>query len=105
MKLASYLADGAPAYGVVTGDGVITMNNRVGGRAASLRDAIAADLLPQVREAASHGRADHKLSDVTFLPVITNPELIICAGVNYRGHAAETGRDIPKQPSMFIRRT
>ena len=41
MKLASYVADGAPAYGVVNDDGVITMNNRFGGRAASLRDALA----------------------------------------------------------------
>jgi 2-keto-4-pentenoate hydratase/2-oxohepta-3-ene-1,7-dioic acid hydratase in catechol pathway len=105
MKLASYVADGAEVFGVVSGDGVITMNDRFGGRAASLRDALAADMLPQIREAASHGRADHKLSDIKFLPVIPNPELITCAGVNYRAHAAETGRELPKQPSMFIRRT
>jgi 2-keto-4-pentenoate hydratase/2-oxohepta-3-ene-1,7-dioic acid hydratase in catechol pathway len=105
MKLASYIADGAEAFGVVSGDGVITMNDRFGGRAANLRDALAADMLPQIREAASHGRADHKLSDIKFLPVIPNPELITCAGINYRAHAAEGGRDIPKQPSMFIRRT
>jgi 2-keto-4-pentenoate hydratase/2-oxohepta-3-ene-1,7-dioic acid hydratase in catechol pathway len=105
MKLASYIADGAEVFGVVSGDGVITMNDRFGGRAASLRDALAADMLPQIREAASHGRADHKLSDIKFLPVIPNPELITCAGVNYRAHAAETGRELPKQPSMFIRRT
>src|ERR1700704_314981 len=105
MKLASYIADGAEVFGVVSGDGVITMNDRFGGRAASLRDALAADMLPQIREAASHGRADHKLSDIKFLPVIPDPELITCAGINYRAHAAEGGRDIPKQPSMFIRRT
>jgi 2-keto-4-pentenoate hydratase/2-oxohepta-3-ene-1,7-dioic acid hydratase in catechol pathway len=105
MKLASYIADGTEAFGVVSGDGVITMNDRFGGRAANLRDALAADMLPQIREAASHGRADHKLSDIKFLPVIPNPELITCAGINYKAHAAEGGRDIPKQPSMFIRRT
>jgi len=105
MKLASYVADGAPAYGVVNDDGVITMNNRFGGRAASLRDALAANLLPQIREAASNARPDHKLSDIKFLPVIPDPELITCAGVNYRAHAAETGRELPKQPSMLIRRT
>ena len=32
MKLASYIADGKPSYGVVTGDGVITMNDSFGGR-------------------------------------------------------------------------
>jgi 2-keto-4-pentenoate hydratase/2-oxohepta-3-ene-1,7-dioic acid hydratase in catechol pathway len=35
--------------------------------------------------------------------VIPNPEKILCAGINYRSHAAETGRELPKQPSMFIR--
>ena len=41
--------------------------------------------------------------EVQFLPAIPNPEKILCAGINYRSHAAETGRELPKQPSMFIR--
>ena len=32
MKLASYIADGKPSFGVVVGDGVVTMNERLGGR-------------------------------------------------------------------------
>jgi 2-keto-4-pentenoate hydratase/2-oxohepta-3-ene-1,7-dioic acid hydratase in catechol pathway len=103
MKLASYVADGAEAFGVVRDDGVITLNNLFGARAASLRDALAADMLPQIREAASHTRPDRKLSEITFLPVIPNPDKIACAGINYRSHASETGREIPKQPSMFLR--
>jgi 2-keto-4-pentenoate hydratase/2-oxohepta-3-ene-1,7-dioic acid hydratase in catechol pathway len=105
MKLASYLADGAEAFGVVRDDGVITMNHLFGARAASLRDALAADMLPQIQEAASHARPDRKLSEITFLPVIPNPDKIACAGINYRSHASETGREIPKQPSMFLRLT
>ena len=104
MKLVSYVADGEELFGVVSGEGVITMNRRFGG-AASLRDALVGNLLGQIRETASNARADHKLSEIKFLPVIPNPELIICACVNYRAHAAETGRELPKQPSMFIRRT
>ncbi len=103
MKLASYLADGRAAFGMVAGDGVITMNERLGGRAASLKEALSAGLLPQIAQAAAAAAPDHKLADITFLPVIPNPDLIACAGINYRSHASETGRDIPKQPSMFIR--
>src|ERR1700722_1858911 len=103
MKLASYLADGRAAFGVVTNDGVITMNERLGGRAASLNEALPAGLIPQIAEAAAKAKPDHRLADITFLPVIPHPELIACAGINYRSHASETGRDIPKQPSMFIR--
>jgi 2-keto-4-pentenoate hydratase/2-oxohepta-3-ene-1,7-dioic acid hydratase in catechol pathway len=103
MKLASYVVDGTQAYGVVDGDSVITMSNRFGGHAVSLRDALASGLLPQIREAAANARPDRKLSEIRFLPVIPNPGKIACAGINYRSHASETGREIPKQPSMFLR--
>ena len=53
----------------------------------------------------SSAKPDHKLSDIRFLPVIPNPHKILCAGVNYKSHAAEVGRELPKQPSMFIRFT
>ena len=39
------------------------------------------------------------------MPVIPQPNKILCAGVNYRAHAAEVSRELPKQPSMFIRFT
>jgi 2-keto-4-pentenoate hydratase/2-oxohepta-3-ene-1,7-dioic acid hydratase in catechol pathway len=101
MKLASYVADGKECFGVVTDDAVVTVTGRLG--YASLRDALAADGLAKVWEAAKDARPDHKLADIRLLPVIPNPEKILCAGINYRSHAAETGRELPKQPSMFIR--
>jgi 2-keto-4-pentenoate hydratase/2-oxohepta-3-ene-1,7-dioic acid hydratase in catechol pathway len=105
MKLASYLADGRPAFGVVKDDGVVTMSGRPGVAAATLKEALAQGLLPQIADAAGKAKPDHRLADIRFLPAIPDPELIACAGINYRSHASETGRDIPKQPSMFIRRT
>jgi 2-keto-4-pentenoate hydratase/2-oxohepta-3-ene-1,7-dioic acid hydratase in catechol pathway len=104
MKLASYLADGRPAFGVVVDHGVITMNERLDAHIASLKQALAADLIPQIAEVAAAAKPDHKLADIEFLPAIPDPELIACAGINYRSHASETGREVPKQPSMFIRR-
>jgi 2-keto-4-pentenoate hydratase/2-oxohepta-3-ene-1,7-dioic acid hydratase in catechol pathway len=101
MKLLSYVANGESLFGVVSGDGVVAMNKRVGCK--SLREALG--VLPQIKAAAQGAAPDHKLADIKFLPVIPDPELITCAGINYRSHASETGRDIPKQPSMFIRRT
>jgi 2-keto-4-pentenoate hydratase/2-oxohepta-3-ene-1,7-dioic acid hydratase in catechol pathway len=103
MKLASYIADGKECYGVVTGDGVITMNDRFGGHAASLKEAIAGGLLPQIKEAASNGQADRKLSEVKFLPLIPNPEKILCVGINYKSHAAEHGTEAPKLPNIFTK--
>src|SRR5207302_7751511 len=101
MKLASYIADGKACFGVVTGDGVVTLNQRLG--AASLRDALAAGALADMRRATEAAKPDHRLDDIKWLPAIPNPEKILCAGINYRSHAAETGREVPKQPSMFVR--
>jgi 2-keto-4-pentenoate hydratase/2-oxohepta-3-ene-1,7-dioic acid hydratase in catechol pathway len=105
MKLASYVADGKACFGVVAGDGVITMNQRLGGRYAGLREAIAGGALAEIRKAAEGAKPDHALAGIRWLPAIPNPERILCAGINYRSHAAETGRELPKQPSMFIRLT
>src|SRR5438445_873331 len=101
MKLASYMADGQACFGVVTDNGVVTLNQRLG--YASLRDALTTGGLAEIRKAANATKPDHKRADVKWLPVIPNPEKILCAGINYRSHAAETGRELPKQPSMFIR--
>ena len=101
MKLASYMADGKACFGVVTDDGVVTLNQRLG--YANLRDALTASGLAEISKAADAAKPDHKWADIKWLPVIPNPEKILCAGTNYRSHAAETGRELPKQPSMFIR--
>src|SRR5215510_383006 len=103
MKLASYVADGKDCFGAVAADGVITLNQRLGGRYGSLRDALAAGALGDMKKAADGAKADHAPADIRWLPAIPNPDKILCAGINYRSHAAETGRELPKQPSMFIR--
>lgn len=35
--------------------------------------------------------------------VIPNPGKIICVGVNYAKHAREMGRELPEQPTLFIK--
>src|SRR3977135_851976 len=37
----------------------------------------------------------------SFGPCVTNPEKIVCIGLNYRRHAAETGNPVPKSPILF----
>jgi len=41
------------------------------------------------------------LDKAAFGPCVTSPEKIICIGLNYRKHAAETGNPVPKQPILF----
>jgi len=101
MKLLSYSAGGNDYFGAVSGDGVVTLNERIG--QPNLRAALAAGAMAEMCKVVADAKPDRKLADVTFLPVIPQPQKILCAGVNYRAHAAEVGRALPKQPSMFIR--
>jgi 2-keto-4-pentenoate hydratase/2-oxohepta-3-ene-1,7-dioic acid hydratase in catechol pathway len=101
MKLLSFAADGKEWFGAARDAGVITLNDKIG--QPNLRAALAAGAIETMRSAAKDATPDRKLSAITFLPVIPHPNKILCAGINYRSHATEMGRDLPKQPSMFIR--
>jgi 2-keto-4-pentenoate hydratase/2-oxohepta-3-ene-1,7-dioic acid hydratase in catechol pathway len=101
MKLLSFAADGKDWFGALRDDGVVTLNDKVA--QPNLGAALAAGAIDRMRDIAQRAAPDRKLSAVKFLPVIPRPEKILCAGINYRSHAAEMARELPKQPSMFIR--
>jgi 2-keto-4-pentenoate hydratase/2-oxohepta-3-ene-1,7-dioic acid hydratase in catechol pathway len=101
MRLLSFNADGKHLFCVVNGDGVVTLNGRIG--QPTLRDALAADSIGEIRKLLDSEKPDRKLADIGFLPVIPRPEKILCAGINYRTHAAEAGRELPAAPSLFAR--
>jgi 2-keto-4-pentenoate hydratase/2-oxohepta-3-ene-1,7-dioic acid hydratase in catechol pathway len=44
-------------------------------------------------------------STIRLGPPICRPSKIICIGLNYRDHAAETGAAIPKEPVIFFKAT
>jgi len=101
MKLLSFAADGKNWFGALRDDGVVTLNDKVA--QPNLRAALAAGAIDKMRDIARRAAPDRKLSAIKFLPVIPRPGKILCAGINYRSHAAEMARELPKQPSMFIR--
>jgi 2-keto-4-pentenoate hydratase/2-oxohepta-3-ene-1,7-dioic acid hydratase in catechol pathway len=101
MKLLSFTADGKDWFGALRDDGVVTLNDKIA--RPSLRAALAAGAMEKMRDIAQHATPDRTLDEIKFLPVIPQPGKILCAGINYRSHAAEMARELPKQPSMFIR--
>ena len=44
-------------------------------------------------------------ADVRVAAAIARPSKIVCIGLNYRDHAAETGATIPAEPVVFIKAT
>lgn len=105
MKLASYTAQGRHSYGVVVDDRVHDLGRQLGGSAPTLRAAIATGTLDAAAREATGRNADYTLSQVKLLPPITDPDKIICIGLNYKAHAAEGGFKIPEFPQLFSRLT
>jgi 2-keto-4-pentenoate hydratase/2-oxohepta-3-ene-1,7-dioic acid hydratase in catechol pathway len=103
MKLVSFSAAGRSSYGAVMGDGIIDLRRRLGDRYPTLRAAIAGDVLGRFTSEVKDAAPDAALSQVTLLPPITDPDKIICAGRNYRAHAAEAGGPPPENPQVFLR--
>ena len=52
---------------------------------------------------ARAGAAPVPAAEADFAPVVTNPSKIICVGLNYRTHIAETGRELPQYPTLFAK--
>jgi len=102
MKFATYSQDGATLWGVVKDDGVVDVGADFRQRYPTLRDAIAAGALEEAA-ANAKGQPAIELDRVTFLPVIPNPDKIICAGVNYEEHRIETNRERTDHPTIFLR--
>ena len=103
MKLASFSAAGRDTYGAVVEGGVVDLGRRLGDRYPTLRAAIAGDALARLAGEVAAAKPDFSLAQVTLLPPITDPDKVICAGRNYRAHAAEAGGAPPENPQVFLR--
>lgn len=103
MKLASFSAAGRDSYGAVVEGGIVDLGRRLGERCPTLRAAIADGALGRLAGEVKAAKHDFTLAQVTLLPPITDPDKIICAGRNYRAHAAEAGGAPPENPQVFLR--
>jgi 2-keto-4-pentenoate hydratase/2-oxohepta-3-ene-1,7-dioic acid hydratase in catechol pathway len=105
MRLASYLVNGQPGFGVVRDDGIIDLGRRIGSRFADLRSLIAGDGLAAAAAAAAGASADYAVGQVVLLPPVPAPEKLWCIGVNYKDRNAEykDNSALPKYPSLFVR--
>ena len=103
MKLVSFTVSGEPSYGALVEGGILDLSRRLGRLFPTLRAAIARGELGHIAEAVRTGSPDFTLDQVTLLPPIPHPDKIICAGRNYRAHAAEAGGPPPENPQVFLR--
>ncbi|EIK93738.1 hypothetical protein PMM47T1_25023 [Pseudomonas sp. M47T1] len=100
MRIASVTINGRATYGVVDQDAIKVASAATLAQYPDLRSAIAAVGVAELPALLSDS---HALSEVTYLPVIPNPDKIFCIGINYASHIAETGRPLPEKPVVFMR--
>jgi 2,4-didehydro-3-deoxy-L-rhamnonate hydrolase len=102
MKLVRYGESGAEKPGVLGPDGVLRSLGGVVGdiagdtlKAANLAKLTASDLegLPRVSGAVRYG------------PAVAQVGKMVCVGLNYTDHAAESGMAVPKEPVLFMKAT
>ena len=99
MRIVSYVLSGTPSYGFVVGDGVVDRSAVPGVAAVTVRDLIAGGVLPD--EAVLAGLTPTAaLADLDLLPPVV-PGKVLCAGVNFPTHRAETGQ-APEKPAFPV---
>ena len=103
MKLISFLRSGSASYGVVVGEKVLDLMPLLGSEAADLKTVIEKNLVPRINGLLASHQPELTFAQLTLLPVIPNPDKIVCVGLNYHDHVKETGRDLTEKPAIFLR--
>ena len=102
MKLATFETAGVVTWGLIEGDEAVDVGAVLRERYADLRSVLAADGLGEIPAAAANAKR-HPLSRIRWLPVIPNPDKLLCIGLNYEMHRQETGRTEVDNPTVFGR--
>ncbi|MGB5255843.1 MAG: fumarylacetoacetate hydrolase family protein [Woeseiaceae bacterium] len=101
MALVSFEHNGRRSYGIASGDAVREASVALRRRFADLRAVIEAGAASELTEDGAG--VEFQADEIRFLPVIPNPDKILCVGVNYRPHIEEMGREVPDHPVVFVR--
>jgi 2-keto-4-pentenoate hydratase/2-oxohepta-3-ene-1,7-dioic acid hydratase in catechol pathway len=101
MRLVSYRSERGVRTGVLRDDSVVDVWGELGGEGSSVRELLVSGRLADAAEIS--GGEPLPLAQVELLPPVTDPEKIICIGLNYRAHAAEAGIEPPNVPTFFAK--
>ena len=103
MKLTSFLTENRCAYGIVTDSGVIDLS-RLSETPDNLCSALTDPGAEQLAVLGAELVPDFALDEISYAPPITNPQKIICIGVNYVNRNEEyDDTTLPPYPSVFMR--
>ena len=105
MKLARYGEPGAERPGLLLDDGT---RLDVSGRVNDYDEAFfAGNAIEELRQwvTVESAAAPRISPDARVGCPLARPSKIVCIGLNFRDHAAESGMDLPKEPVIFFKAT
>jgi acylpyruvate hydrolase len=104
MRLVTYERHRSPRAGVIRDRGVVDLWDALGGEPPE-GPTVGALLRHRGIQAAEgvSGPAVAALEEVRLLAPVTDPEKIVCMGLNYRSHAEEAGLEVPETPTFFAK--
>jgi 2-keto-4-pentenoate hydratase/2-oxohepta-3-ene-1,7-dioic acid hydratase in catechol pathway len=108
MRLATIQTAAGPRAAVLKGSVFVDLHATEATLPPSVRQLLEQGpvALRKAAEAAERpGAVRHEAARVKLLPPIPDPPKIICIGLNYRDHAAESGVPVPAEPVMFSKFT
>ena len=102
MKLASFSVQNRITWGMVDAAFVLDLGAVLARSCPDLKSWITRGNEISLAEARATAPS-YPLDEITWLPVIPNPEKIFCVGLNYELHRKETGRAVVEHPTIFTR--
>jgi 2-keto-4-pentenoate hydratase/2-oxohepta-3-ene-1,7-dioic acid hydratase in catechol pathway len=104
MRLATVRTWAGPRAAVLVGDHLVDVHAVDPGVPPSVRQILEGG--PATLQAAHHAAQRSEafkipIADAQFLAPVNDPHKIVCVGLNYKDHAAESGVPIPKDPVLF----
>ena len=105
MRLLSFSTEDGPAAGVLVGEELVPVSALYAPASTvrGLLETLDTDGLRELGRRAGEASERVALADATLHAPITDPQKIVCLGLNYRDHAEETGQEIPKAPMWFAK--
>jgi 2-keto-4-pentenoate hydratase/2-oxohepta-3-ene-1,7-dioic acid hydratase in catechol pathway len=104
MSFVSFESNGHSTYGVWESEQTwLQVPASFQAQYPDLKSAIAADKLGELHTITRQQGRKVQASEARLLPVIPNPGKILCVGLNYKSHVAETKRADSEYPSIFTR--
>jgi len=102
MKLVSFREGGSDRVGARNGDQIVDLSAADASIPSDMRSFLeAGDSALSAAAAVVDSGPSCSADAVQVLAPISNPEKLVCIGLNYADHAEESGMDIPTEPIVF----